>query len=139
MYQGYFQDFLTSADTLRVYDSGKLIFASNKDRLVPLTQYLDGFGRKPEQVVIFDKIMGNAAALLCVKAGVIEVFSPLGSELAIQTLDKFRIKHHLVKVVPHITRPDGSDWCPMEKLSAGKTPDEFYAELKRRIKPPAEC
>jgi hypothetical protein len=139
MYQGYFQDFLTSADTLRVYDNDRLIFASNKDRLIPLMQYLDGFGPKPGQVAVFDKIMGNAAALLCVKANAIEVFSPLGSELAIQTLAKHHIKHHLAEVVPHITKPDGADWCPMEKLSVGKTPEEFYREMKSQIKPPAEC
>jgi hypothetical protein len=139
MYQVYFQDFLAGADTLRVHDGDNLIFASNKDRLIPLMQYLDAFGRKPENVVIFDKIMGNAAALLCVKANAAEVFSPLGSELAIQTLDKYRIKHHLLKVVPHITRPDNVDWCPMEKLSVEKTPEEFYQALKKMAKPPALC
>jgi hypothetical protein len=86
-----------------------------------------------EPVVIFDKIMGNAAALLAVKANCREVYSPLGSEPGIKTLKKHNIKYHLDKVVPFIMRPDGKDMCPMEKLSIGKTPEEFYQEMKVRI------
>ena len=136
MCRDYFSEFLAGADTLRVYDDGKLVFSSDKDRLIPLMEYLGGEAAQHKQVVIFDKIMGNAAALLSVKADAREVFSPLGSDLAIRTLDSFHIKHKLLKVVPHIMKPDGSDWCPMEKLSVGKTPEEFYQEMKRRIKPP---
>jgi len=134
-----FNDFLASADTLRICDNGKLVFSSDKDRLIPLMEYLGGEAAQHKQVVIFDRIMGNAAALLAVKADAREVFSPLGSDLAIRTLDSFHIKHKLLKVVPHIMKPDGPDWCPMEKLSVGKTPEEFYQEMKRRIKPRPEC
>lgn len=135
MSQDVFNQFLAGADTLHVYDDDKLVFSSTKDRLIPLMEYLANTPQ-PRSVVIFDKIMGNAAALLAVEAQAREVFSPLGSALAIRTLDEFHIKHHLVKTVPHIMKPDGSDWCPMEKLSVGKTPEEFYQEMKRRIKPP---
>ena len=131
-----FTEFLSSADTLRVYDNGRRVFSSTQDRLIPLMEYLDGRTVSHRQVVIYDKIMGNAAALLAVKADARQVFSPLGSDLAIATLDSFSIRHHLLKTVPHIMRPDGSDWCPMEKLSVGRTPEEFYKEMKRRIKPP---
>jgi hypothetical protein len=88
-------------------------------------------GRAP--VVIYDKVMGNAAALLAVivKAG--EVYSPLGSELAVKTLDRFGIKYRLAKIVPFIMRDDGKDLCPMEQFSIGKSPDEFYAVMKARI------
>jgi hypothetical protein len=139
MYEDFFQDFLSSPDTLRIYDKGRLVFSSTKDRLTPLMEYVETDAAKHQQVTILDKIMGNAAALLSVKANCREVFSPLGSELAIQTLDKFRIKHRLLKVVPHITRPDGSDWCPMEKLSLGKTPEEFYQALKKMASAKTRC
>ncbi len=139
MYQRYFQNFLTSADTLQVYDRDQLVFSSTRDRLLPLMEYLHKYAARYQQVVIFDKIMGNAAALLSVKAEAREVFSPLGSELAVQTLDRYRIKYHLRKVVPHIAKPDGSDWCPMEKLSVGKTPEEFYQALQKMARSEGEC
>lgn len=70
--------------------------------------------------------MGNAAALLSIKAGCREVYSPLGSQLAIKTLEKYGIKYHLVEIVPYILQPDGRKMCPMEKLSIDKEPEEFY-------------
>jgi hypothetical protein len=88
-------------------------------------------GRNP--IIIFDKIMGNAAALLAVIAKAREVFSPLGSELAIKTLDRYGIKYHLTQIVPFIMREDGRALCPMEQLSLGQSPDEFYEIMKARL------
>ena len=132
----FFDDFLSSGDTLRVYEAGKLTFASAKDRLLPLLEYADKFFPYPEGVVIFDKIMGNAAALLAVRVNCRGVYSPLGSELAIRTLDKYSITYHFARIVPFIMKPDGRDMCPMEKLSIGKTPEEFYQAVKKRTQEP---
>jgi hypothetical protein len=130
MYTDLFQKFQSGSDTLQVYEGTALLFASDKDRLFPLLEYITRFGANRRSVVIFDKIMGNAAALLSVKAGATEVYSPLGSRLAIETLERYSIKYHLTKTVPYIQKPGGSDMCPMEKLSVGKEPEEFYELIK---------
>ncbi|OGO42688.1 MAG: hypothetical protein A2137_01765 [Chloroflexi bacterium RBG_16_58_8] len=132
MSRDLFQTFLGSDDTLRIYRDGKLVFSSKKDRLLPLMEYI-GARRAGNPVVIFDKIMGNAAALLAVKVNCRETYSPLGSRLAIGTLDRHGIEHHLTETVPYILRPDGQGLCPMEQLSIGKEPEEFYRELKARL------
>jgi hypothetical protein len=132
MSQDLFSAFMSSDDTLRIYQDGTLVFSSKKDRLLPLMEYIDSHGEGGQPVVIFDKIMGNAAALLAVMANCREVYSPLGSELAVRTLDRHGIKHHLTETVPFILRPDGKGLCPMEQLSIGKEPGEFYRELKAR-------
>ena len=98
----FFNEFLISGDTLRVYEDSQLIFTSDKDRLLPLLEYIDRFAVYHQRVVILDKIMGNAAALLSVKANCQEVYSPLGSQLATKQLDKYGIKYHLSKIVPYI-------------------------------------
>jgi hypothetical protein len=128
-----FRAFLASDDTLRIYEDNTLVFSSKKDRLLPLMEYLAGNRAGGRPVVIFDKIMGNAAALLTVKAGGREVFSPLGSDLAVKTLEEHGIVYHLSRTVPYILRDNGRDLCPMEQLSIGKTPEEFYLALKARI------
>jgi hypothetical protein len=133
MYEDLYSAFLISGDTLRIYLDEELIFSSEKDRLLPMMEFLDEYGPAEEPVTIFDKVMGNAAALLAVKIKCRAVYSPLGSELAIETLENNGIAYHLNKVVPHIMRADGKDMCPMEKLSIDKTPDEFYREMLRRI------
>jgi hypothetical protein len=127
-----FQEFLDSTDTLRVFHGKLLVFASQKDRLFPLLDYIKLHVTETKKVLIFDKVMGNAAALLSAKAGGKEVYSPLGSQFAILTLEKYGIKYHLSNIVPYITTPDGS-MCPMEKLSLNKKPEEFYQVLAASI------
>ena len=132
-YSDLYNDFLAGDDTLRVYRDTTLVFSSQKDRLLPLMEYSATHGRSEQPVVIFDKVMGNAAALLVTRLNCREVYSPLGSELAVKTLEKHGIKYHLDETVPYICRPDGKRMCPMEELSLGKSPAEFYREMKSRI------
>ncbi len=134
MYELLFKDFVAGNDTLRVYEDDELIFSSTGERLLPLLEYIDGFSVNKREVIIFDKIVGNAAALLSIKAGAKEVYSPLGSRLAVNNLEKYRIKYYLSEIVPYIQKPDSEDMCPMERLSIGKDPEEFYTALLDNIK-----
>lgn len=120
--------FINSGDTLWVHKGTKLIFQSRKERLMPLLDYIDAFVPQIKGVTIFDCVVGNAAALLLKKAFCLKVYSPLASQAAVRSLEKFGISYHFLKVVPSIR--EGNDTCPMEKLSGGKTPDEFYQAVK---------
>ncbi len=137
MYQSLFNQFLTGDDTLQVYEDGKLFFSSRKDKLLPLMEYLDRWATH-RQVVIFDKITGNAAALLSVRANCREAYSPLGSQIAVETFEKYGIKHHIIKLVPYIQKDNGEDMCPMEKLSRDKEPEEFYQVMRHIIRQKGE-
>ncbi|MFC2005272.1 DUF1893 domain-containing protein [Chloroflexota bacterium] len=134
MYTPLFDEFLVSGDTLRVYKDSQLLFSSDKDGLLPLLEYIDSFAPYHKQAVIFDKIMGNAAALLSVVASCQKVYSPLGSQLAVTTLDKNDIDYHITEIVPYIQQADREDMCPMEKLSLDKGPEEFYEVVRIVIK-----
>ncbi len=124
-----FARFVNSSDTFRVYHQDKLIFKSKGERLSPLLDYIDSFVPQVKDVVIFDRIVGNAAALLFKKAYCREVYSPLGSEFAARTLSEQGIKYHFSRIVPYILNQAGDDICPMEKLSLGKNPEEFFQHL----------
>jgi hypothetical protein len=123
-------DFKNSRDSLRIYDGAECIFRSDKNDLSPLLEYISSLKTIRSPVRILDKVMGNAAALLSVKAGATEVYSPLGSELAEQTLRENHIEQYLEKRVPFILARNGRDMCPMEKLSQNKSPDQFLEALK---------
>ncbi|MFC2014825.1 DUF1893 domain-containing protein [Chloroflexota bacterium] len=134
MYSPLFSEFLENGETLRVYQEDKLLFSSDKFGLLALLEYLDSLAPSYRQVVIFDKVMGNAAALLSVKADCREVYSPLGSQFAIETLKKHDIKYNITELVPHILQANRIDMCPMEKLSIDKKPEEFYDAVRKVIK-----
>ncbi len=76
---------------------------------MPLLDYIDRFAVDHLGVTVLDRIMGNAAALLSIKAGCQEVGSPLGSQLAIGTLERYGIKYHVNKIVPYIKQPDSAE------------------------------
>ncbi len=136
MYTDFFNEFLMSDDTLWVYEGNQLIFSSIKDRLLPLLEYIDRFALYHQQVVIFDKIMGNAAALLSIMAGCQEVYSPVGSQLAVKTLHRYGIRYRLIEIVPYIKKSSGEEMCPMEKLSIDKEPEKFYGVMTNIISRP---
>ena len=121
-----FNEFLTSRDTLRVYKESRLLFASGKKRLLPLLEYIDKLTPCEKEVIVFDRVVGNAAALLLRKIFCYEVYSPLGSQLAARTLDSSGISYHFTETVPYIQNQSQQDMCPMEKLSLNKSPEEFY-------------
>ena len=137
-YHHLYEQFMKGGNALQVYEGDNLIFSSNKPMLAPLLEYIEVMAEHHKQVVIFDKILGNAAALLCVMAHCNETYSPLGSELAIKTLSKHGIVYHIDKVVPYIQKPSMTEMCPMEKLSIGKEPEEFYQAVKLK-KPNPTC
>ena len=121
-----FSEFLASNDTLRVYSGDRLLFTSSKDGLRSLLEYLDRFYPYEKDIIVFDRITGNAAALLLERMFCREVYSPLGSKLAVKTLRHFGITYHFTDIVPYIESRGQEGMCPMEKLSLGKSPEEFY-------------
>ena len=127
-----FSEFLVSNNTLQVYKEDRLIFASSKDGLLPILEYTEHFAPYEKDVTVFDRVVGNAAALLLKKLFCNEIYSPLGSELAAKTLSSFGISYHFVETAPYIKNQAGDDMCPMEKLSMNKNPEEFYQAVKEQ-------
>lgn len=122
-------EFTGGRDTLRVYHRGELVFSSEKDRLEPFLDYLTSSPTAADLTVI-DRVTGNAAALLAILAGAVTVYGLVGSQHAARTLAAHGVEYEFGVTVPSIQRADGGGICPMEQLSLGKTPAEFYAELR---------
>jgi hypothetical protein len=121
-----FSEFLGSCDTLQVYRQGRLVFSSAKPGILPLLEYAARFAPHEKGVTVFDRVVGNAVALLLSRICCREVNSPLGSQSAGETLRGHGISYHFTETVPLIENQRREDMCPMEKLSLGKDPEEFY-------------
>jgi len=128
-----FQKFLETEDTVQIYLAGKLHFRSTQTGIKPLLTYIQEFAPCPEGAVAFDRVVGNAAALLLRKASCAEVYSPIGSQLAAKTLEEFGISYSFLKTIPYIVNRHGDDMCPFEKASLGKSPAEFYEIAKEKL------
>ena len=128
-----FIEFLKSKDTFRVYKGSRLVFTSRKDKLVPMVEYIENHAPYEKGVTVYDRIVGNAAALLLKTIQCQSVLSELASENAIRTLKSAGVKYHFNETVDCIMNDSGQDMCPMERLSLGKNPDEFLSALKERM------
>lgn len=122
-------EFSGGRDTLRIYRRGELVFHSAKDGLTPFLDYLAATPVAGE-VTVVDRVTGNAAALLAVLAGAVSVHGLVGSQHAARTLAAHGVNHSFGVTVPSIQRADGGGICPMEQLSLGKTPPEFYTAVR---------
>jgi len=128
-----FKKFLKAEDTLWICLTGNLLFRSTEKGIAPLLTYLQEFPPHPEEVIVFDRVVGNAAALLLKKALGKKVYSLMGSKLAAETLKRLGIAYSFLTVVPYISNRAGDDMCPFEKASIGKSPEEFYELVKEKL------
>lgn len=121
-----FEKFLKSGWGLELWLGKKIIFRSKKSGVKGLLDFIDRSERKYKNLVIFDKIIGQGAALLAAHLGAKEVYGATGSKLAARVLRKYKTKFYFQKTVANILNQDKTDLCPMEKLSFDKSPEEFY-------------
>ena len=128
-----FQRFLEAEDTLWVCQAGDILFRSVEKGIKPLLACIQEFAPCPEGITVCDRVVGNAAALLLKKVFCAKVYSVVGSELAMGSLERLGITYSFSTEVPYIINRAGDGMCPFEKASIGKSPDEFYQLVKEKL------
>lgn len=119
--------------SLRVVKSGIVIFESTGKMLKPLLECLSNYKNDMEQAVVIDKVIGRAAAMLCVLGKVQQVITLVASKSAQTVLDKYGIGLYAEKSVATIMNHDKTGLCPMELLALScDTPEEFFMKLVER-------
>jgi len=122
-----FKKFLNSSWGLEISQKEKIIFRSKKSGVRGLLDFINKReSRSCDNLVIFDKIVGRGAALLAIHLKAKIVYGELGSKLAARALRKYKIDFYFRQICANILNRDKSGLCPIEKLSLGKTPEEFY-------------
>ena len=90
-----------------------VIIARDKGRgIKPLLVFLDD-GRL-EGTIVADKIIGRAAAAICILGGAKEIHAKIMSEGAKELLNKYNIKADSAEIVKEIINRDKTGMCPME-------------------------
>lgn len=110
-----------------VSDDRQLI--SDKRGISPIIDFIQS-GTDLTGCSAADVVVGKAAALMFVKAGIKEVFAKTLSLSAKAVLDDNGIPHAYETLTERIINRDGTDTCPMEKaLTDTSDPDEAYEIL----------
>ena len=91
--------------TLEVYFKNKLVFFSDKHWLHPLFElenYIYKSDYKVADLIVHDKIIGKAAALLLIHLGIGHVKGELMSELGKEVLDRYGVTNEYNNLVDRI-------------------------------------
>jgi len=117
--------------SLVIVKKGKVIFETKKQGISGFLQAIEKLDKNLVAASVADKIVGVAAAMLCVYAGVVSVFALTASEEGIRVLEDNNILCRFEKKVSNILNRDKNDVCPFEKLAiSSRNPDEAYVKLK---------
>lgn len=82
---------------------------------------------------VADRVIGRGAALLLAMGHVSKVFAQLISEQAVQVFQAAEIAVDYDIMVPNIINRDGTDICPVEKLTMKVTDPEVAFEKIREF------
>jgi hypothetical protein len=113
--------------TLEVFNDNKLIFYSDAKWLHPLFElekFLSTNNYEPANLIVKDKIVGRAAALLQVYLGIRTIKAGIMSEIGREVLEKFEVKYEYEKLVDQIQ-------CRTEEMLKDEyDPEKAYKTLK---------
>jgi hypothetical protein len=112
--------------------NNKIIYRSKKEGLQPLIFCLKYRENNLKNSLVFDKIIGRAAAFLMIHGKIKSIMTPVISRSAIREFKKNRINVKYGSITEKIMNKSGNDLCPMEKLSRNKKADEFARIIMKK-------
>jgi hypothetical protein len=122
---------------LALIKEGKIIFQSDKKGLRPIIETVRDFKNKIDDCVLYDKVVGLAAARMIVYGGFItEVYTKIISKPAFELLTHININVKYENITPNILMKDKRGICPMEKKAMEITDNsKFFNETLERFYP----
>ncbi len=121
--------------TLVVAKNGVIAARENGRGVQPLLKLFDAAGLR--DAVVVDKVIGRAAAAVCVAGGAKQVHGCLMSEEAKAFLEKNGVRVSADTLVPKILNRDRSASCPLEASVAALDDPAKMVEALKAFRPPA--
>lgn len=110
------------------------VITSFANGIKPLLTFLNE-GYDLNNYALADKIVGKAQALLCLKAGIKEVYAKVLSQKAQKIFEDNNVKYKYQTLTKEIINRQGNDICPMEKaVKDCDDPDIAFDILNDAIK-----
>ena len=117
--------------SLVIVKKGKVIFETKKQGITGFLEAIETLEEKLVSSSIADKIVGVAAAMLCVYSGISSVFAITISESGMKLFKKNNIQYEFSKKVKKILNRNKTNVCPFEKLAMNSiNPENAYQNLK---------
>ena len=122
---------LTEDLSLVIVKNGKVIFETSMQGITGFLQAIEKQNKNLLAASAADKIVGVAAAMLFVYAGLSSIFALTISEAGIKVLEDNNVACVFDRKVLNILNRSKTDVCPFEKLAMiSGSEDEAYIKLK---------
>ena len=121
--------FENSDDSLIIVKDRRILLSKKGGGIGPLFDACCELGGQMKGSSIADKVVGKAAAALCVYAGIKRLYTPVLSSKAISLLEKNGIDYTTDKLTPGILNKDRSDFCPLEKMTEEEDEAERICDI----------
>lgn len=126
--------------TLTIVKNGIILFQTDSHRISGFIGAIEKFGVQLNGASVADRVAGKALALLCVYAGIRQIYTEVLSRKAQAVFDDNKILYEWKEIIDNILDLDKVGVCPFEKVAADiSDPIEFFAAFKtllKKMKPP---
>ena len=121
--------------SLVIAKDGKIIFETRQSGVSGFLKAIDEFGKRGlAGSSIADRVVGRAAAMLCVFCGVKAVNAVILSKGGKELLEENGVSFQFESLVPNILNRQQTGVCPFEKIVATiSNAEEAYEKLKTCI------
>ncbi|MEA2090245.1 MAG: DUF1893 domain-containing protein [Thermoproteota archaeon] len=117
--------------TLVFVKQGKILFETKSPSMSGFLQAIERLGERLTESSVADKVVGRAAALLCVYSRIAAVFAMVMSRDGREVLEKYNVRYQFEKLVPNILDTQRAGICPFEKFASTiVNPGQAYQKLK---------
>jgi len=106
------QKFNNSGLTCLIIKDGEEVFSSSDNGILPIVQGVS----KMKGAIVADKVIGKAAALICVHGGAVSVYANVMTTSAAEVFSENGILFDAEKMVEEILNRDKTGLCPFEIL-----------------------
>ncbi len=125
--------------TLAIVKNNKLIFQTDSHRISGFMHAIDILGFQLMGASVADRVAGKALALLCVYAGIREVYAEVLSKKAQVLFQENKVACQWGQLVDNVLDSDKNGVCPLEKAACEilDPKDSYFAfkALMEKMKP----
>lgn len=125
------RQFLDSDLSLVIYDGDLELFSSRASNLEPLVAFMEKDVPAGNALVVFDRYVGRAAALLISGLKPQKVYTGVISDGGVLVFEEAGIVFEARERAKFLMGVASEDMCRWEKLAQGKSADELLVELKK--------
>jgi len=126
--------------TLVIAKNGQVLFQTDSHRISGFIGAIEKFDIDLNGASVADRVAGKALALLCVYAGIREVYAEVLSRKAKAVFEENKVAVEWKELVDNVLDLNKTDMCPFEKAAAGiSDPGASYGAFKALLEKMKPC